>query len=193
MKEPDMRNVIVYVNLTLDGHLAGPAGELDWMLPDPELNIAMSGELRARVDTILTGRTFHHGIEQNFRAEATDPASPAELVDFATWMISTPQVVFSRSLPEVAAPHRIAGPDLAAAVATLKALPGKDMVLFGGVSTVQQFVQAGLVDEYWIKLYPTALGAGQPLFTDLKQRAGLKLVESKAWESGILTLRYLPA
>ncbi|MEV6639995.1 dihydrofolate reductase family protein [Amycolatopsis sp. NPDC051371] len=186
-----MRNVIAYVNLTLDGHLAGPAGELDWMLPDPALNIALSDELRSRCDTILTGRNFHHGIEQNFRAQATDPASPAELADFATWMVSTPQVVFSRSLREVAAPHRIAGPDLATEVAELKSLPGKDMVLFGGVSIVQQFVQAGLVDEYWIKLYPTAIGAGRPLFTD--RRAELRLTESKAWESGILTLRYLPA
>ncbi|MEU0789522.1 dihydrofolate reductase family protein [Amycolatopsis sp. NPDC005961] len=186
-----MRNVIAYVNLTLDGHLAGPAGELDWMTPDPELNIALSDELRSRVDTILTGRNFHHGIEQNFRAQANDPASPAELADFATWMISTPQVVFSRSLTEVAAPHRLAGDDLAATVAELKALPGKDMVLFGGVSIVQQFVREGLVDEYWIKLYPTAIGAGQPLFTD--RCTELRLTESKAWESGILTLRYLPA
>ncbi|GAB3140886.1 dihydrofolate reductase family protein [Amycolatopsis stemonae] len=186
-----MRNVILYVNVTLDGHLAGPAGELDWMSADPELNIALSDRMRARCDTILTGRTFHHGIEQNFRAQAAYPASPAELVDFATWMISTPQVVFSRSLGSVAAPHRVAGPDLAAAVAELKALPGKDMVLFGGVSIVQEFVRAGLVDEYWVKLYPTAIGAGQPLFTD--RRADLRLVESRAWASGILTLRYLPA
>ncbi|MEV4142961.1 dihydrofolate reductase family protein [Amycolatopsis sp. NPDC049691] len=184
-----MRKVIAYVNLTLDGHLAGPAGELDWMLPDPELNIALSDELRGRVDTILTGRNFHHGIEQNFRAQAADPASPAELADFATWMISTPQVVFSRSLTEVAAPHRLAG-DLAGEVAKLKALPGKDMVLFGGVSIVRQFVREGLVDEYWIKLYPTAIGAGQPMFTE--RRRELRLVESKTWESGILTLRYTP-
>lgn len=186
-----MRNVILYVNVTLDGKIAGPAGELDWMSADPELNIALSGEMRSRCDTILTGHAFHHGIEQNFRAQATDPASPAELADFATWMIETPQVVFSRSLTSVAAPHRVAGPDLAAEVAALKALPGKDMVLFGGVSTVQEFVRAGLVDEYWVKLYPTAIGAGQPLFTD--RRAELRLVDSKAWASGTLTLRYLPA
>lgn len=185
-----MRKVILYINATFDGHIAGPNGELDWMLFDPEMNIAQSNEMRSRVDTILTGRGFHHGIEQNFRAQATDPASPPELVDFATWMIETPQVVFSHSMTEVAAPHRISAGDLAAEVETLKALPGKDMVLFGGVSIVQQFVAAGLVDEYWIKLYPIALGEGQPLFTDLKQRAELKLVESKAWDSGILTLRY---
>jgi dihydrofolate reductase len=58
---------------------------------------------------------------------------------------------------------------------------------------VQQFVQHGLVDEYWIKVYPFALGNGQPVFTDLVDRARLNLVYSKAYDSGILTLRYQPA
>jgi dihydrofolate reductase len=67
------------------------------------------------------------------------------------------------------------------------------MVLFGGNQTVRRFVQLGLVDEYWIKLYPVALGAGQPLFSDLGGPAGLTLVETKTWDSGIVTLRYVPA
>ncbi|NUK73880.1 dihydrofolate reductase family protein [Streptomyces lunaelactis] len=64
------------------------------------------------------------------------------------------------------------------------------VVLFGGVGTVQRFVQQRLVDAYWIKVYPFALGAGRPLFTDLEERARLSLVHSKAYESGILVLRY---
>ncbi len=72
-------------------------------------------------------------------------------------------------------------------------LPGKDMVLFGGNQTVQRFVQLGLVDEYWIKLYPVALGTGQPIYTNLAQPADLRLVDSKTWDSGIVTLRYIPA
>jgi dihydrofolate reductase len=53
--------------------------------------------------------------------------------------------------------------------------------------------QHGLVDEYWIKVYPVALGNGQPVFTDLANRARLHLVHSKSYGSGILTLRYQPA
>jgi dihydrofolate reductase len=63
------------------------------------------------------------------------------------------------------------------------------MVLFGGVGVVQQFVRRQLVDEYWIKVYPFALGNGQAVFTDLVDRACLSLVNCKAHDSGILTLR----
>jgi dihydrofolate reductase len=188
-----MRKVILFVNVTIDGYLAGPGGELDWMLPDPEMNKTLTDELRAEVDTILAGRVVHQAFDANFRAEAADPASPPGLVDFANWMIDTPKVVFSRTLATAGAGARLATADIPEEIASLKAQPGQGMVLFGGVSTVQQFVQHGLVDEYWMKLYPAALGAGQPLFTDLKQRANLSLVQSNAHDSGILTLRYLPA
>jgi dihydrofolate reductase len=173
-----MRDVILFVNLTLDGMLAGPNGELDFMKPDPAMNTELTTELRGRVDTILEGRVIHHAFEANFRAEAADPASPPELVDFAHWMLDTPKVVFSRSTT----------PDLAAAVAELKAKPGRDMVLFGGVATARSFVELDLVDEYWIKLYPTAIGAGQPLFGG--RRVELDLLQARAHDSGITTLRY---
>lgn len=103
-----MRKVILYINVTLDGFIAGPNGELDWMLPDPDLNFELSNAMRERVDTIFTGRNFYHGIEHHFRVEAADPTSPPELVDFAKWMIDTPKVVFSSSLPEVAKGSRLA-------------------------------------------------------------------------------------
>ncbi|GAA1982652.1 dihydrofolate reductase family protein [Amycolatopsis minnesotensis] len=185
-----MRKVILYVNATLDGYTAGPNGELDWMLPDARMNQELSDELRERVDTILTGRVFHHAIDENFGAQATDPAGPPALADFARWMISTPRVVFSRSLTEVGEPSRLASGDIAAEIAALQDKPGRDMVLFGGSSTVQRFVGADVVDEYWIKLYPVALGEGRPLFTDLAQRANLELVHSRSHGSGIVTLRY---
>lgn len=190
-----MRKVILFVNATIDGYLAGPDGELDWMLTrhDPVMNAEFTDAVRERVDTILTGRNAYQGFEENFRAQAADPASPPGLVEFSNWMINTPKVVFSRTLSAVSESSRLATADIPAEVASLRRQPGKDMVLFGGSTTVQQFVQHGLVDEYWIKLYPVALGAGQPLFTDLSPSANLKLVYSKAYDSGILTLRYEPA
>jgi len=189
-----MRKVICFVNLTLDGYLSGPNGELDWMLsrPDAELNQEFTDAMRERVDTILTGRNFHHGIDQSFSAQATDPNSPPALAEFATWMTETPRVVFSSTLTEVRPGFRVAT-DIVDEIAYQKARPGKDMVIFGGNRTVQRFAQLELVDEYWIKLYPVALGTGQPLHTDLKEPADLRLAESRTYDSGIVTLRYVPA
>lgn len=189
-----MRKVVCFVNLTLDGYLSGPDGELDWMLsrPDPEMNQEFTDEMRARVDTILTGRSFHDGIDAHFTAQADDPASPPALVEFARWMVDTPRVTFSSTLTDVREGFRVAS-DIAAEVEHQKAQQGRDLVLFGGNRTVQQFVQLGLVDEYWIKLYPVALGAGQPLFAGLDKPAALSLTDSRTWPSGITTLRYTPA
>jgi dihydrofolate reductase len=77
--------------------------------------------------------------------------------------VDTPKVVFSKTLTEVSPVSRIAT-DVPTEVAALKAGSGRDIVAFGGVSLVSSLVEHGLVDEYWIKLAPTAIGAGRPLF-----------------------------
>jgi dihydrofolate reductase len=189
-----MRKVILVSNVTLDGAIAGPAGELDWMLMDHQLNVEFTERLRAEVDTMIAGRRAYHHLNEAFSAQATHPDSPPELVDFATWMVETPKLVFSRTLTTLLSPKdRLATEDIPAEIKAVKETEGKGLVLFGGVQTAQQFVRHNVVDEYWLKVYPVALGNGQPLFTDLPHRAGLKLTESKAYDSGILTLRYVPA
>ena len=189
-----MRKVILAVNVSLDGYLEGPGGAIDWWTPDPEMNVEFTADLRADVDTMLFGRKAYHALNAAFSQQATHPDSPPELVDFATWMLDTPKVVFSRTRSDLLSPNdRLAGADIPEEVATLKQQPGKGLVLFGGSSTVQQFVQHRVVDEYRLKVYPVALGAGEPLFTDLKDRAGLALTHTKSYDSGIVTLRYQAA
>jgi dihydrofolate reductase len=186
-----MRALILAVNVSLDGYLEGPGGAIDWWTPDPQLNIEFTDGLRADVDTMLFGRKAYHALNAAFSQQATHPDSPPELVDFATWMLDTPKVVFSRTQSDLLSPNdRLATADIPDEIAALKQQPGQDLVLFGGSSTVQQFVQHRVVDEYRLKVYPVALGAGQPLFTDLKDRAGLTLTHTKAYDSGVLTLRY---
>jgi dihydrofolate reductase len=172
------RKVLLYINATLDGYIGGPGGEVDWALPDPEPDEFLGAAMRERVDTILTGRTFYQVLEQNSAG-------------FSDWMNNTPKVVFSTSLAKVSNGARVVNGDPRAVVAALREEQGGDLVIFGGVDIVQQFVQLRLVDEYWIKVHPLAIGLGQPLFSALKQRAALTLAESKGWGSGILTLRYL--
>jgi dihydrofolate reductase len=184
-----MRKVIAYVNLTFDGHLCGPYGEMDWMDQDPAMNSEFADEMRERVDMMLVGGRTHVGFEQNFAASAADPAAPAVLAEFSRWMIETPKVVFSKTLTEVSDVSRIAT-DVPAEVAALKEQPGRDIVVFGGVTLVNSLAEHGLVDEYWIKLAPTAIGEGRPLF---RSRTPLRLLDSKAWPSGTITARYAAA
>ena len=190
-----MRKVILVVNTTLDGYMAGLNGELDWMVYDPRVHAEAWIELRDRIDTMLVGRKAHQGFESHFREQATAPDSPPDLVEFAHWILDTPKVVFSRTLSaaDLSRSARLAASDIPDEVAALQRQPGKDMLIFGGVSMVQAFIRHGLIDEYWFKVHPVALGAGLPIFTDLKDRVSLALTHTTAYDSGLVTLRYRPA
>jgi dihydrofolate reductase len=142
------------------------------------------------VDTILTGRVTYQSFEAFWPAAATDPSSPPDLVELATWMLDTPKVVFSSTLDKVEMrSSRLAEAGIAEEVARLKLEPGKDLVVFGGASTVQAFVKLGLVDEYRMKVHPVAIGSGLAVFTE---RVSLRLVRSKAYRSGVLGLHFEP-
>ena len=77
--------------------------------------------------------------------------------------------------------------DLIAAVTAIKRRPGRDLGVPGGVRTAQRFARLGLIDEYILRVHPVAIGSGQPLFT---QKTELQLIGAKAYDSGVMRLRY---
>jgi len=185
-----MRKVVRFVDTSLDGFMGGPDGELDWMVQDDEVDKEFTTGLRESVDTILTGRVAYQSFEAFWPAAATDPSSPPDLAELANWMLDTPKVVFSNTLDLVGMKgSRLAEAGIAEEVARLRREPGKDMVVFGGARTVQEFIRLGLVDEYRMKVHPVAIGSGLPVFKD---RVGLTLVRSKTYRSGVLGLYYEP-
>ena len=88
------------------------------------------------------------------------------------------------------AKHRLSRGDGAAAVEELKRLPGRALVVFSGVQTVQSLVGAGLVDEFWLKVNPVAIGRGGPVFADLEDPAKLELLSVRGFPSGTVALVY---
>lgn len=110
-------------------------------------------------------------------------------------MNEIPKVVFSRTLktaddwPET----RIAGGDTVEEIAKLKAEPGKDLVAAGGTEFMHSLIKLGVVDEYRLWVLPAVTGKGAPLFPELDEALKLRLVESKAFKSGVLELTYVPA
>ena len=81
---------------------------------------------------------------------------------------------------------------LAREITRLKSQPGKPIIAHGGAGFAQSLVQTGLIDEFHLMLHPVALGAGLPLFSELRQPLGLKLVESKAFDNGAVAQVYRP-
>ncbi len=179
-----MRDLIMSAAVTLDGFMAGPANDLDFMVIDEELDqTMMTDELAPRADTIVIGRKVFPDMA-TYWTTATGP--------LARWMNETPKVVLSNTLDDTSLwpTTSVARGNGAAAVEELKRQPGGAIVVFGGVQTVRSLVAAGIVDEFWLKVNPVAIGRGGPVFADLKDPAKLELLSARAFPSGTVGLVY---
>jgi dihydrofolate reductase len=188
----NMRKVILFMHVSLDGFVCGPNGELDWAtMTDDAMGRYLASDLLTTVDTMLVGRKLFEGFASYWPSAANDPANPKELVDFAHWMEDTPKIVFSKSQSTIGWKNAVLAKGTPAEeVARLKQQPGGDMVIFGGAEIIAEFTRQNLVDEYRLKLEPVVLGKGKRLFEDVNERMKLKLVKEKSFESGVVGLYY---
>jgi dihydrofolate reductase len=188
----EMRKVILFMHVSLDGYVCGLQDEMDWTtMNDDYMGAFLIADLQKTVDTMLVGRVLFQGFEQFWPTVPENPKSRPELIEFSHWMANTPKVVFSNTLKEVKWKNsRLAQADPAKTVQQMKQEPGGDMVIFGGASIAAHFAKNNLIDEYRIKLEPTVLGKGKSLFKDIPQRVKLKLIKSKIFDSGVAGLYY---
>jgi dihydrofolate reductase len=168
-----MRKVVYGGAMSLDGYIAGPSGEYDWIVMDPEIDFAA---LMARYDTFLLGR-------KTFEAAKRMGGGPA-----------TPGIrsyVFSRTLRPEDCPGATLSRDAVAVVTELRQQAGKDIALFGGGELFRSLLAAGLVDEIGVSVIPVLLGGGIPLLPSPADRARLELTSHRLYaKSGIVLLEY---
>ena len=100
------------------------------------------------------------------------------------------EYVFSNTLTEIKEGAIIVSGDTKQEVEKIKQEPGKDIWLFGGASLTSSLMNLGLVDEIWLSIHPILLGSGKPLFTGITDRIHLQLLESKTYETGLVSVKY---
>jgi dihydrofolate reductase len=179
-----MKPLIVFSDVTVDGFMAGPDNDLDFMVDDPQLTDELTGELMAVSDTIVVGRTSFPEMAAYWTTADGD---------LAAWMNTTPKVVLSTdSSFDVGAWENstLAPGDGADQVRRLKGSSGGVLVTFGGVNTVRSLVAASLVDEYWLKINPAIVGRGGSMFSDVVERRALTLRSARSFPSGTLAVIY---
>ena len=169
-----MRSVRYSVAASLDGYIAGPNGEFDWIPEDPTVDF---GALFARVDTVLLGR-------RSYELVAKAGAGP--------WKPDTRVYVFSRTLEPSDHPQvTLVGNDAERVVADLRAEDGEGEIwLFGGGVLFRSLVLAGQVDRVEVTVVPVLLGGGIPLLAPGETRLPLFLSGTHTYPSGMVTLTY---
>lgn len=160
--------------MSLDGYIAGPNGEYDWIVMDPDVDFA---QMQSQFDTFLIGRkTF----EAMARMGSDARSSPG-----------IRHIVLSRTLNPSDYPHVTIEADAERVVAQLQAQPGKDIAIFGGGELFRSLLEAGLVDRIEVGLIPVLLGGGIPLLPSPAGRAMLKLRKHRVYEkTGTIGLEY---
>jgi dihydrofolate reductase len=167
-----VRRVRYVVASSVDGYIAGPKGEFDWIIRDPEIDF---GALFAQFDTLLMGRKTYELV-----ARSDHPAMPGART-----------FVFSRTLrQDDCAGVTVVADRVKETIASLRADAGKDIWLFGGGSLAASLLDAGLVDTVEVAIIPVVLGEGLPLVSPPATRTTLRLTGHRIYPTGIVSLEY---
>ncbi len=186
-----MRKLKLQVHMSIDGCIAGPNNEQEWMVFFGDEKIKeYESKLLEPVDTILLGRKMTN----EFISYWTEVANKSHdsWNAFAKKMIDIPKIVFTKSLNKSEWPNtELATGDLKDEIAKLKSQEGGgDIIVYGGASFDSSLIEENLIDEYYLFINPVAIGEGKTIFKDLKEIRKFTLIESVAFDSGIVLLHY---
>ncbi|NQF13055.1 dihydrofolate reductase [Brevibacillus sp. HB1.3] len=177
------RRIILDLAVTLDGFIEGKNGEVDWCIMDAEMGFV---HFLHQIDTILYGRKSYD-LWGQYTPENEHTDTEKEI-----WGLvhGKEKYVFSKTQKGTDHKAIFINDNILEEVNLLKNKPGKDIWLYGGASLITTFINLELVDEFRLSVHPVILGEGKPLFTDIKQRLNLSLVNTKTLSSGVVQLIY---
>lgn len=185
-----MRNLVLFVHTSLDGFVAGPNGEMNWINVDEEI-FDYAGQRTNNADTALYGRVTYQMMESYWPTAADQPAATKHDIEHSRWYNNVTKVVISKTMKgENLRNIRIISGNLTDEINQLKKSADKDILIFGSPTACHSLMAENLIDDYWLFVNPILLGQGIPLFKNIKAKAMLRLVASNVFSSGVVCLHY---
>lgn len=185
-----MRKLTVFLHTSLDGFVAGPNGEMDWIRVNDEI-FDYAGNRTDESDLALYGRHTYEMMDAYWPTAADQPGASKHDIQHSHWYNNVDKVVVSKTLQgQQRNRTRIISDNITSEIAALKQQPGKEIIMFGSPSLVHTLTREGLVDSFWLFVNPVLLGQGIPVFSGLKGQVQLKLEKSTTFGSGVVCMHY---
>jgi dihydrofolate reductase len=188
-----MRRIKLQIQLSLDGFVSGPQGEMNWLVWDWD-NVLKNyvALLTDSADTFLMGRATGEGMAVYWPTVPANPESKEEEKWMAEKLNNSPKIIFSRTVTHINWTNARVANDIVEEVKELKKVAGKDIIVYGGAEFVSSFICENLIDEYHLFINPVIIGEGKTIFKNVRETMGLKLVNTIQSNTGIVILQFVP-
>ena len=185
-----MRNLIFFMHTSLDGFVAGPNGEMNWIKVDEEM-FDFVATMTDQADTALYGRVTYEMMQSYWPKAGEQPNASKHDKEHSAWYNKVSKIVLSKTISEKGLDNTVVISDqLADKINKIKKQDGKNILIFGSPRASQSLLNQGLIDEFWLFVNPIIVGQGMPLFKDITGTTKLKLAESKTFACGVIALHY---
>ncbi len=186
-----MRKIISFMHISLDGYVAGPNGEMNWIKVDDEIFDHVGNRI-SEGDTALYGRITFQMMENYWPTAANNPGASKHDIEHSKWYSKVRKVVLSKTMKvEGTANIKIISDNLTERINEIKQQKGKDILLFGSPTATHSLIQLNLIDGYWLFVNPIILGRGIPLFAEIKEAIKLRHMNTRQFACGVTELNYL--
>ncbi|MBL7876063.1 MAG: dihydrofolate reductase family protein [Cyclobacteriaceae bacterium] len=189
-----MRKIISFMHISLDGFVAGPNGEMNWIKVNEEI-FDHVGKRISEGDTALYGRVTYQMMENYWPTAGDKPTATKHDIEHSKWYSKVHKVVLSKTMTDAGLINtRIIRDNLLKEVNEIKQSRSggdKDILLFGSPTATHSLIQLNLIDGYWLFVNPIILGQGIPLFTDVKDKIKLNLLTTQQFACGVTELNYI--
>lgn len=186
-----MRKLISFMHISLDGFVAGPNGEMNWIKVDQEI-FDYVGKRIGKGDTSMYGRKTYEMMESYWPTSADQPNASKHDIEHSAWYGKVHKVVLSKTLDDSGRNDvTVISDNLSERINEIKQGDGEDILVFGSPTATHALIEAGLIDGYWLFVNPVILGQGIPLFQGIQDKIKLKLLGTHQFSSGVTELNYI--